>query len=156
MIENRIWRIASYMKPVSVVALLLLALLGGCFYTAYKPVWQFDHLEQNARRVITGAELQAWATRLLDQYPAMESNNLWVSQLHTNFPPQLRSLAPKLGPHLSVHAEDTNQPPFVQLYWGSGFLGAAGFHVGRTNFTMAAGMGRICRAWQPGVYFYRR
>jgi hypothetical protein len=134
-------------------------MFGGCFYWSYKPVWQFDHLEQNARKKITGPELQTWATRLLDEYPTMQSNSLWASQLHTNFPPQLRGLAPRIGPHVFVlvYDDDTNQPPFVNLSWGSGFLGASGFYVGRTNFTAdAIGNNRTCHAWQPGVYFYRR
>jgi hypothetical protein len=57
------------MKSVSFVVLLLLALLGGCVYTSCKPVWQLDHLEQNARKVITAVELQAWATKVLVDYP---------------------------------------------------------------------------------------
>src|SRR6266850_8589118 len=144
------------MKPAFIIALLFLAVLGGCIYWSYKPAWQFDHLEQNARKVITGPELQAWATRLLDQYPTMQSNNVWASQLRTNYPPQLRGLAPKIGPFVSFLVYDeTNQPPCVRLLWGSGFLGAKGFWVGRTNFVMDAGMGRGSM-WQPGVYFYRR
>jgi hypothetical protein len=142
------------MRPAFLITLgLLLAGLGGCVYWSYKPVWQFDHLEQNARRVVTGAELQAWATGLLDQYPTMQSNHVWVSQLRTNYPQQLRGLAPKLGPFVIIQADDTNQPPYVALMWSSGFLGACGFYVGRTNFTMDASIGR---AWQPGVYFFRR
>jgi hypothetical protein len=144
------------MKPASIVALLLLAMLGGCIYWSYKPAWQFDHLEQNARKVITAQELQSWATRLLDQYPTTETNLVLVSQLHTNFPQQLRGLAPRLGPNVYVTYYDTNKTPFVELSWGSGFLGNTGFYIGRTNFTMNAGFDKVCRAWQPGVYFYRR
>lgn len=149
----------AHMKPRIIGALFLLVVIGGCIYTSYKPVWQFDHLEQNARKVVTGAELQAWASALLDQYPAMQTNNVWASQLRTNYPPQLRGLAPKMGPFINVLVfDDTNEPPFVMLGWGSGFLGATGFYVGRTNFTTDAGpgRGRVCRAWQPGVYFFRR
>jgi hypothetical protein len=145
------------MKPASIVALLFLAVLGGCIYWSYKPAWQFDHLEQNARKVITGQELQAWATRLLDQYPTMETNYVWASQLRTNYPQQLRGVAPRIGPFVYVKGDDdTNGPPFVSLRWGSALLGDTGFYVGRTNFTMDAGMNRTWRAWQPGVYFYRR
>ena len=131
-------------------------MLGGCIYWSCKPVWQFNHLEQNARKVITGAELQAWATRLLDQYPTTETNLVLVSQLHTNFPQQLRGLAPRLGPNVYVTYYDTNKTPFVELSWSSGFFGDTGFYIGRTNFTMNAGFDKVCRAWQPGVYFFRR
>lgn len=146
------------MRPAfSITLLLLFATFGGCCCWSYIPVWQFDHLEQHARKVITGQQLQAWATRLLDEYPTMQSNYVWTSQLHTNFPPQLRGFAPRLGQSVSVLVfDDTNEPPFVNLMWGSGFLGATGFYVGRTNLTMNPGNARICRAWQPGVYFYRR
>jgi hypothetical protein len=158
LIEKSISSITAYMRPGFLIALVfLLAMLGGCIYWSYKPAWQFDHLEQNARKVITAQELQAWATRLLDEYPTMQSNYLWASQLHTNFPPQLRGLAPRLGQSVSVLVfDDTNEPPFVNLTWGSGFLGATGFYVGRTNFTTPPGLNRTCRAWQPGVYFFRR
>jgi hypothetical protein len=65
-------------------------------------------------------------------------------------------LAPRIGPFVYVKGDDTNGPPFVSLRWGSALLGDTGFYVGRTNFTMDAGMNRTWRAWQPGVYFYRR
>src|SRR6266436_5555679 len=138
------------MKVRSIVPLLLLVGLGGCIYNSCKPVWQFDHLEGNARKVITGPQLQAWATNLMDQYPIETS--FWASALGTNFPQQLRGLAPRLGPLVSVHRyDDTNQPSYVQISWGSGFLGAAGFYLGSTNFVLDGG---TAHAWQPGVYFY--
>src|SRR6185436_1701070 len=135
------------MKAISLVALVLCVTVWGIIYTSCKPVWQFDHLEGNARKLITGAQLQAWATNLLAQYP--EETSFSASQLGTNFPQQLRGLAPRLGPHVSVHVyDDTNQPPFVQIYWGSGVLGAAGFYVGSSNFVLNGGSEHL---WQPGV-----
>ena len=146
------------MRPPFAIALILfLAMLGGCIYWSYKPYWQFDHLEQNARKVITGAELQAWANRLIDDYPASQTNYALVLQMHTNYPPQLRGLAPRIGPFVNINvSDDTNLPPFVMIHWGSGLLGATGFYIGRTNFTANVGTNRTCRAWQPGVYFFRR
>lgn len=140
------------MKAAVVISLLLVAVLGGCVYTSCKPVWQFDHLEQNARKVITAAELQVWATKVLVDYPTATS--FWASAMGTNFPRQLRDLAPRLGPRVFVHHYDeTNQAPYVQIYWGSGFLGASGFYVGGTNFVLS---GKEVHPWQPGVYFYHR
>ncbi len=140
------------MKPAVIISLLAVAVLGGCVYTSCKPVWQFDHIEQNARKVITAAELQAWATKVLVDYPGETS--FWASAMGTNFPNQLRGLAPRLGPHIFVHHYDeTNEPPYVQIYWGSGFLGASGFYIGRTNFVTS---GDDVHTWQPGVYFYHR
>lgn len=140
------------MKPAVIIPVLLIAALGGCVYKACKPVWQYDHIEQNARKVITAAELQNWAGKVLVDYP--QGTSFWASEMGTNFPAQLRSLAPRLGPHISVHHYDeTNQPPYVSIYWGSGFLGASGFYIGRSNFVIG---GDGIHEWRPGVYFYKR
>jgi len=137
------------MKALSIIALVLLLCVAAYFYSGYKPVWQFDHLEQNARKAITASEVQVWATNLLAYYT--NETSVKLSELGTNFPPQLRGLAPKLGPHVFIHVpDDTNWPPYIQLYWGSGFLGTHGIEVGPTNFVSGRGQ----RAWQSGVYFY--
>lgn len=137
------------MKALSIIALVSLLCVAAYFYTGCKPVWQFDHLEQNARKVITALELQVWATNVLTHYT--NETSVRLSEFGTNFPPQLRGLAPRLGPHVFIHVPDnTNWPPYIQLYWGSGLLGAHGIEIGPTNFTGGRGQ----RAWQPGVYFY--
>jgi hypothetical protein len=119
----------------------------------YQPAWRFDHLEQSARKVITGNELQIWGTNLLAQYP--EETNFSPSQLGTNFPVQLLGLYPRIGPRVLVHVyDDTNQPPYVQLAWGSGFVGYAGFYIGTTNFTGWENENGYQHEMQPGVYFY--
>src|ERR1051325_4111657 len=97
------------MKNILIIIIIILACIAAYFYNGYKPVWQFDHLERNAKKVITGGELQNWATNLLAQYPTQ--TNLSLSQLGTNFPPRLRDLAPKIGPMIVVfEAVDTNSP----------------------------------------------
>ena len=76
-----------------------------------------------------------------------------MSELGTNFPQRLRGLAPKLGPWVVVFESDhTNEPSWVCVRWGSGFLGSHGFEVGPTNFVSL----RLGHAWQPGVYFFDR
>jgi hypothetical protein len=71
----------------------------------------------------------------------------------TNFPARLRKLAPQLGPSVYVSVPDnTNFPPCVQIFWGSGMLGHKGFLVGPTNFVAHWS----AHAWQPGVYFYQQ
>jgi hypothetical protein len=139
------------MKKASSIFFLVMAICVGTYlYQGCKPVWQFDHLENNARKVITGPELQKWATNLLAQYP--KETSFKPQELGTNFPKQLLGLAPRLGPHIFVHGhEGTNFPPYVQLYWGSGFLGGTGFYLGATNLT-SIGTDHV---WGPGVYFYR-
>lgn len=98
--------------------------------------------------MITPEELQKWATNLLKLYPT--DRMLTLSDLGTNFPRQLRGLAPKLGPYVVVYAgNDTNSPSWVFVRWGSGFLGSHGFEIGDTNFVSH----RRAHAWAPGVYF---
>ena len=138
------------MKTGYIISIGILICISGCVYSSCKPVWQFDHLEQHAQRVITGDELQTWATNLLARYPF--ETNFSTMELSANFPPQLRSYAPKLHPDVFIHVyDDTNQPSYVQVVWGSGFLGHAGFYIGSTKFVMS---GERIHAWQPGVYFY--
>jgi hypothetical protein len=135
----------------SIVTLVVFLCLAAYIYPACKPVWQFDHLERNAKKLITAAELQAWATNVIAAYPT--NSKIWISELGTNFPMQLRGLAPKLGPSVWFYEGDgTNSPRWVRLYWGSGFLGAHGFEIGPTNFVSE----RPGHAWAPGVYFYEK
>jgi hypothetical protein len=145
------------MKSKSIVApvllILFLSFFGAAGYIAYKPIWQYDHLEQNARKVITGPELQAWATNVLAQYPT--NDGPMESVLGTNFPQQLRGLDPKHGPGIVIYDGytkdgNTNSPRWISVHWGSGFLGHCGFEIGPTNFHGAG------HEWQPGVYFYKR
>jgi hypothetical protein len=139
------------MKSTTIFGAVAVCFAGLLLYS-YKPVWQFDHLEQNAKKAITGAELQAWATNLLAQYPS--NTTLRASGLGTNFPQRLRSLAPEIGPDVRVNfPDDTNYPGWVMIGWGSGFLGHRCLEVGPTNFVDTSSK---AHAWRPGVYFYSR
>jgi hypothetical protein len=139
-------------KPKYTTGPILALFLAGCSYIGCKPFWQFERLEQSAREVVTASELQAWATNLLTHYPV--ETIVRLSELGKNFPSQLRGIAPRLGPTIYVHVyEDTNAPSYVQLYWGSGFMGAAGFLIGSTNYVVSDFR---AHEWQPGVYFYKR
>jgi hypothetical protein len=123
---------------------------GVYFWSVYKPIWQFNHLEGTVKTTISGPELQTWATNWLAQNPA---SGMWhVSDLGTNFPPQLRGVAPRLGPYVLVRdSTDPGFPSYVEVLWGSGFLGHCGFQIGPTNF-----VGRhLTNQWQPGIYFIR-
>lgn len=113
-------------------------------------VWSYDHLERNAEKVITAAELQAWATNVLAQYPA--TNRVGIPELGTNIPKALLGLTSHhIGPDIRlVHPENTNLAPCVRVIWGSGFLGASEFEIGPTNFIDKSGT-----MWAPGVYFLR-
>jgi hypothetical protein len=109
-------------------------------------VRSFDNLERNAKRVITGAQLQQWATNLLAVTPT--NSYLKVSQLGTNFPSQLLGLY-RRPPYISIH--DDLSPSCVYLMWGGGLIGHCGFEIGPTNFVSRR---RNAREWQPGVYFW--
>ena len=129
---------------------LVVALAGGLvWYPFFRPLIQFDHLEQNARKVITAAELQNWATNLMAKYP--EVSNVTYAELGTNVLPQLKGLAPKMGPRVYIYySEHPDVQSYVSLMWGSGFAGHAGFEIGPTNFTGQRGT----TMWAPGVYFW--
>ena len=141
------------MKTIT-ICLLLLGLIGTWVFYSYMPIWQFDHLEANARNVVTASELQSWATNLLTVNP--EGTNLVQSNWGTNFPRQLFRLCPKVGLGVCVYpaweANGEKGPGWVRVMWGSGYLGASGFEVGPTNFVST----QPGRAWAPGVYFFRR
>jgi hypothetical protein len=123
---------------------VILLFIGGCTISTFSLFRSFDNLEQNAKQVITGPELQAWATNLLARYSI---TNMDVSVGRSNCPIQLRGLCPRLGPNVVVYKDD-GRPPSVRIWWGSGFMGAAGFEVGGTNFD------RPGHKWQDGVYFF--
>src|SRR5438105_1889599 len=67
--------------------------------------WSFDHLERHAKKVITGSELQTWATNLLAHPPP----NGWTygHRLGTNFPKQLLPLYHQ-PPAIVVFEPNTN------------------------------------------------
>ena len=108
----------------------------------------FDNLERNAKHVITGTQLQAWATDLLTTWPTNATPR--VSQMGTNFPAQLLGLYHN-PPYIQIQQADTNSPASVYLMWGGGMIGHCGFEIGPTNFVSYRSN---ARAWQPGVYFW--
>jgi hypothetical protein len=139
-------------KLAVVAVLVVLAVLGGCIYTTRKEIRRYDELESNARKVITGPEIHTWGITLLEQY--QKSTNLTVSQLGTNFPQQLKTLAPVFGPRVSVYQSMyAHARPYVWVYWNDGFREEAGFVITATNSTMG---GPRLHKWSPGVFFSRQ
>jgi hypothetical protein len=138
------------MKRAAISALVFVAVIGAWLFYGRKPVWQYDHLEANARKIVTALELQAWATNLLATNPT--GTNLVPSNWGSNFPKQLSSLCPKTGPGVCVYepweANGEKGPGWVRVMWGSGMLGASGFEIGPTNFvSMQPG-----HAWAPSPH----
>jgi hypothetical protein len=137
--------------PALIVGILLFGVLAGYLYTGCKPVWQFDTLEAHARSVITGAQLQNWATNFIANEPTNPYALYRLAELGTNFPAQLRNLAPRVGPNVALYnGGNDERPPSVRIWWGSGFLGSTGFEIGPTNF-----VGRGRQWQQPGVYLFK-
>jgi hypothetical protein len=134
------------------ILLPLLALAAVCllFLPTCRVVWQFDHLEQHAKKVITAAELQAWATNLLSRYGTNAMDSFYPAKLGTNFPGKLLKLYHN-PPYIVVYGQGVGgDVPHVVLVWGGGFIGHAGFEIGPTNFPGLRGT----NAWAPGVYFF--
>src|SRR5881409_2062053 len=138
------------------VALIPVLLIGGCYFRW----WQFDHLEQNARRAITPAELQEWGTNILASVPNLSPAQ--IHQLRTNYPAKLSRLCRGIGGcWISVHEEPiTNSagivsytPRYVMIIWSIKPSGDAMFEVGPTNFVSVWPQAHV---WAPGVYFCRR
>jgi hypothetical protein len=133
----------------SITAIFIIGLACVWFSPNCRIARSFDNFERNARKVITGPELAAWGNGILAQYPTNATVHL--RDLGTNFPPQLRKLAPELGPSIDVfRPDDTNAAPWVLVFWGSGFLGHCGFEIGPSNFTGD----RAHHRWQDGVYSF--
>lgn len=150
---------SSVLKTIATILILLPILgVGGCFaYRSYQ-IRQFARLEQNARKVITAEDLQKWALKLISDSHSYTNSEQFRS-IRTNYPPQLGRLMPGLTPDVNINEANsinspldwTNIPPSVSFIWGSGFLGHRGFMVGPTNFEWSGS-----DQWAPGVYFFKR
>ena len=135
----------NYRQIVNVVVATLIVIF---FYFNCESDRQFSGVEGKIRERISPVDLQKWATGLLAQYPS--ETQLRVADLGTNFPSQLRGLAPRLfGSAIYVHGGDS--VPSVVLRWGTGGLGSTGVWVGPTNFVCS----HPSRLWVPGIYFYQ-
>lgn len=140
-------------RAIIFLVVVILALLTVWQFRGLRSTRLYDGLEANARKVVTAAELQSWATNLLaiDPY-GTNLEHSWGE----DFPKALLRLAPRTGPLVAIHnhtLEDTNSLPWVQVYWGSGVLGHSGFEIGGTDFVSWYAESH---QWAPGVYFFRR
>ena len=146
---DRIMRTIRNLIVVVACLFLLILLIGPFSIFNLRIQYSFDHLEQNARKVITGSELQAWAVQILAQYPTPTNGqmDLRLSDLAAPLPKPLLGLYHR-PPDIFVYETTTNDPGHVRLNWGGGLIGHCGFEIGPTNFV---GMGH---PWQDGVYFW--
>jgi len=140
---------------LGIILYLMLVGIAGLFlylgFTSRQNMHAYDHLEENAKKAITGNELQTWATNLLAHHP--EGLSLIVTNLPPDFPKQLLKLCSRMDPDIfSNPVDDTNSPPCLYITWGSGFLGHSGFELGPTNLVSYYPNSHV---WQPGVYFFK-
>lgn len=156
--------VASAMKKFRKLFGVLLVLgafgtLAAMFVPMFWAFWTFDHIEQRARRRVTGAQLQEWATSLIARQPFFHDT---AESMGTNFPQPLLGLY-RLEPRVIIYPTATNEdtllrqsqwvdPGHVRIMWGAGFIGHCGFDIGPTNFVNAA---PFAHKWQDGVYFCR-
>lgn len=137
--------LSSLMKASGVAILLLLFCIGGCYGAPRYKYWRFDHIEQSAKRMITPAELQTWATNLLARFPTYSQAEAW--QTRTNYPAQLRPLCRGMWagmwacwvsvveePRTNSAGAPENHPEYVMIIWSMKPSGDAAFEIGPTNF----------------------
>lgn len=118
--------------------------IGYFFWICYS----FDHIEQKARQELTGEELQQWALCVIEKH---EPGRIKLSELGTNIPPKCLTLYRK-PPSVYVYEGDTNTPRWLEISWGSGFLGYRGFDIGSTNLNAVRS---DSHPWQAGVHFFK-
>jgi len=142
--------LVSVMRPVYVIiiACVLVALYLIFVWPTQRLFRSFDNFKRNAKRSISGNQLQTWAASLIA--PAPTNATPRVSELGTNFPAQLLGLYHR-PPYIQIQETNANQPASIFLMWGGGMIGHCGFEIGPTNFVSHRSN---ARAWQPGVYFW--
>lgn len=137
-----------------------------------------SRFEANARRAVSGDELQRWAVKLVagpapngweishvfvrGLSPEGRGRNVAVpktwadaSVLGTNFPRGLLGLD-RTPPMITIFQGTTNLPGWVTLTWSSREAGAWGFHIGPATFDPRPFIGfGNSDPWQAGVYFWR-
>ena len=140
------------MKLSVVLVAAAILCLAAMILPSCRGIWQFDHLEKNAKKTITAAELQTWATNLLAQYPSNATASVRPSELGTNFPERLLKLYHR-PPSVFIFSPTADWPvPHLSITWGGGFIGHTGFEIGPTNFPGWRGT----NIWAPGVYFFKQ
>jgi len=132
--------------------IVIVVCLGALWYVLpFRVFWQFDHIEQHAKKVITGTQLQNWGSQILAEHPVPPGEYLILrsSELRTPLPQSLLGLY-RNPPTIFVYETTTNAPGYLMLMWGGGFIGHCGFEIGPTNFVGSRGKHK----WQDGVYFW--
>jgi hypothetical protein len=138
------------LKALAVITPVCLIMLW--YFSPFRVFWSFDHIEQRARKRVTGTELQQWAMEIMAKHPVLPDDpaSLHLSELPVPLPKPLLNVY-HYPPYIFIFG-DTNAPPgYVRLVWGGGMIGHCGFEIGPTNFVSL----RSKDKWQDGVYFWR-
>lgn len=124
-------------RSIGCIALGLTLFLWVNFWAGDRTDYAYEQLEESAKKLVTAAELQKWATNVL-AHPEDYT-------LQTNYPSGLRRIRWVRMPD-TMFRTNMDEPPFVVLDWG-GRDTVAKFEIGPTNFV---GEGH---KWREGVYF---
>src|SRR5437870_3402771 len=110
---------APRMKKIGVTATFVFVCLALVWFSPMCSVPRsFDHLEQNAKKVIPGSELQAWAGQVVALYPSPPDGYMMLrrSELVAPLPKALLGLYHN-PPDIFVYETRTNYPGHVRLIW---------------------------------------
>jgi hypothetical protein len=130
--------------PYFVTALVVILLLWYVT-TPMRRGYEIEHLEKNARKVITASKLQEWAVSLLRSADSSPGSGKGPQM---NFPPQLLKLYHK-PPSVEIHESTSLDHSYVTVIWGGALAGDCGFFIGTTNYLWGNG-----HKWQDGVFFW--
>jgi hypothetical protein len=146
-----LWTLGVIVRAIRYSIITIFGLAALWYMLPFRLFWSFDHIEQHAKKVITGIELQDWAAKILAQHPVPPGDYLILrrSELLTPLPKPLLGLYHN-PPDIFVYETTTNSPGYIMLMWGGGVIGHCGFEIGPTNFVRHRGKHK----WQDGVYFW--
>jgi hypothetical protein len=137
--------------PIRIAKCVLIALeLLGVFYFAGPIIWYENptkHWESQIRRQQNPAELQAWASHLIELY----SKTTQSVRFLTNKPPTGIPISRYGSGAALMKAHSTREAEHIRLGWGRGdFLPLRGMEIGDTNFASGS-----TNMWKPGIFFFR-
>ena len=110
---------------------------------------EYSSIEKRASKVVSPAELQAWAIEILNANVETDSVTLMNSKY--------KGVADLIGvckrrPYAGLIPGNGHSGDHVSIIWNAGRLGVCGFDVGRSNF-FSRRSEKVNR-WADGVYFW--
>ena len=146
------------MKQIRIIVVLAtLIVIVVCGYAAVH--WFKSHLdsghiadqcERRVEQTIDPANLQSWATNLLQQYPPGHTNYAGPFALLAG----LTNVWAQRQPSVYLREANNGEEQYVYVFWGSGGLGHWGLSIGSPKF-VPTNPRNGSREWKPGIYFWR-